>query len=114
MARSFSKKVQGQAFLRCGGKCEKCSANLKVGESEYDHIVPYALTQDSTLENCQVLCIPCHRGVGAKTSDDIKAIAKTKRIWLKHHGIKSPPKFRKAPQGTKYNWQTGRYERAEQ
>ncbi|RVQ09709.1 HNH endonuclease [Sinorhizobium meliloti] len=86
MARSFSKKVQGQAFLRCGGKCEKCSANLKVGESEYDHIIPYALTQDSTLENCQVLCIPCHRGVGAKTSDDIKAIAKTKRNWLKHTG----------------------------
>ncbi|MQW00683.1 HNH endonuclease [Sinorhizobium medicae] len=86
MARAFSKKIQGQAFLRCGGKCEKCQAHLKVGEGEYDHIVPYALSEDSTLSNCQVLCVPCHRGEGAKTSDDIKAIAKAKRNWLKHTG----------------------------
>ncbi|WP_201269096.1 HNH endonuclease [Sinorhizobium meliloti] len=78
--------MRAQAFERCGGLCEKCGARLKVGESEYDHIVPAALGGDATLDNAQVLCIPCHRGVGAKTSDDIKAIAKTKRNWLKHTG----------------------------
>ena len=82
----FSKKTRAEAFSRCCGKCEKCGAHLKVGEGEYDHIIPYAFTQDSTLSNCQVLCVPCHRGEGAKTSDDIKAISKAKRNWLKHNG----------------------------
>lgn len=82
----FDKKTRAEAFRRCGGKCERCQMKLKAGEGEYDHIVPYALSEDSTLSNCQVLCVPCHRGVGAKTSEDIKAIAKAKRNWLKHTG----------------------------
>lgn len=83
----FSKKVRAEAFLRCGGKCEKCEAHLKTGEGEYDHVIPYHFTQDSTIGNCQVLCVPCHRGVGGKTADDQHDISKTKRIWLKHNGL---------------------------
>lgn len=83
----FDKKTRGLAFARCGGKCEKCSAKLKLREGEYDHIIPYFLTQDSTLSNCQVLCVPCHRGIGAKTADDQKMIAKVKRIHAKHFGL---------------------------
>lgn len=87
MARvEFSKKVRAEAFLRCGGKCQKCEARLKPGEGEYDHIVPYHFTQDSTISNCQVLCVPCHRGVGGKTSDDQADIAKCRRIAMKHNG----------------------------
>ncbi len=82
----FDKKTRALAFQRCGGKCEKCEAFLKVGEAEFDHIIPYYFTRDSSLDNCQVLCIPCHRGVGAKTADDQRDIAKSKRIWLKHTG----------------------------
>lgn len=86
MRTEFSKKVRAEAFLRCDGKCQSCGMKLKQSEGEYDHIIPYALSEDSTLSNCQVLCVPCHRGVGAKTSDDIKAISKAKRNWLKHTG----------------------------
>jgi len=82
----FSKKIRGQAFLRCGGNCEKCRAKLKQGEAEFDHIIPFYFTQDSTLENCQVLCVPCHRGEGQKTADDQRDISKAKRNWLKHTG----------------------------
>ena len=109
----FDKKTRAEAFRRCGGKCEGCQMKLKAGEGEYDHIIPYALSEDSTLSNCQVLCVPCHRGVGAKTSDDIKAISKAKRNWLKHNGIKKPSTFPKPPMDTRFNWRTGRYERAE-
>lgn len=86
MRTEFSKKVRAEAFLRCDGKCQSCGMKLKQSEGEYDHIIPYALSEDSTLSNCQVLCVPCHRGVGAKTSEDIKAISKAKRNWLKHTG----------------------------
>lgn len=94
----FSKKVRAEAFLRCGGVCEKCGAKLKQGEAEFDHIVPYYFTQDSTLSNCQVLCVPCHRGEGAKTADDQRDIAKSKRNWLKHTGAwpKSKAKIKSA------------------
>ena len=37
------------------------------------------------LENCQILCIPCHK---AKTKRDVKQIAKTKRIIKKAAGLK--------------------------
>lgn len=90
--REFSKKTRIEVFARAGGRCEKCEAKLKVGEGEYDHILPCALGGDNDASNAALLCVPCHRGVGAKTSDDIKAISKTKRNWLKHIGAwpKSP------------------------
>lgn len=86
----FSKKVRGLAFARCNGKCEKCGGNLKVGGGEYDHVIPLALTGESTLENCQVLCQPCHRAPGAKTAEDVKNIAKAKRREAKHTGVTKP------------------------
>lgn len=82
----FDKKTRIAAFARCGGKCESCEAKLKVGEGEYDHVIPYFLSRDSSLDNCQVLCVPCHRGVGAKTADDQRIIAKVKRVKMKHEG----------------------------
>ena len=82
----FDKKTRIAAFARCGGKCESCEAKLKVGEGEYDHVIPYFLSRDSSLGNCQVLCVPCHRGVGAKTADDQRIISKVKRVKMKHEG----------------------------
>jgi 5-methylcytosine-specific restriction protein A len=82
----FSKKTRGLAFIRCGGKCEKCEMKLKVSEGEYDHVIPYFISRDSSLDNCQVLCQKCHRGVGAKTADDQRTISKIKRIQMKNNG----------------------------
>lgn len=88
--KEFTGKIRKQAFIRCGSKCEACNAALKIGEGEYDHIIPWALSEDSSIENCQVLCVPCHRGVGAKTADDQRHIAKAKRREAKHIGITKP------------------------
>jgi 5-methylcytosine-specific restriction enzyme A len=96
-ASEFSKKVRGLAFARCKGKCEKCGAVLKVSEGEYDHVIPLALTGESTLDNCQVLCRPCHRDPGAKTADDVKRIAKAKRTEAAHRGITAPKQPIKSP-----------------
>lgn len=99
--REFSKKTRAEAFMRCGGLCEGCGARLKTGEGEYDHRIPDALGGEPTLDNCQVLCVPCHRGAGAKTAQDVKAIAKVKRIQMKHSGAwpasKTPIKSRGFP-----------------
>src|SRR4029077_12753474 len=95
----FTMKVRQQAFERCKNFCEMCGANLGIGKYEFDHIIPYFLTQDSSAGNCQVVCIPCHRGEGAKTADDAAIIAKVKRVEAKHNGTwpKSPRKMRSRP-----------------
>src|SRR5438874_303166 len=102
MARKeFSKLVQRSAFLRADGKCEGCGAKLSVGRFAYDHRIPDGLTGEPTLENCQVLCSPCHR---AKTDIDVADIARAKRRADKHIGVKDPHRrpmqsrgFAKAP-----------------
>jgi 5-methylcytosine-specific restriction enzyme A len=105
MARiEFSKKVRAAAFLRCGGNCEGCGMKLKRGEAEFDHRIAYFLSQDSSLENCQVLCVPCHRGVGAKTADDQKIISKVKRTKAKHEGTFPPSKAKIRSAGFGKRW----------
>jgi len=93
----FDKKTRTAAFLRCKGLCEKCQGRLKIGGGEYDHVIPYFMTQDSTLSNCQVLCTPCHRGIGAKTANDQRDISKVKRVEAKHTGTVRPAGQMKSP-----------------
>lgn len=94
----FSAKTKALAFLRAAGYCEnqvvdehgsttRCGAKLTVGKFHYDHIVADGLRKDSSLENCAVLCIQCHKD---KTARDVPAIAKAKRLERTHRGIKKP------------------------
>ena len=105
--REFSRKIRARAFERCGGNCEGCGARLKVGEGEYDHILPDVFGGEPTLANCQVLCTACHRD---KTRTDNRAAKKSSRSRDKHTGAfkPSPRGFRK-PAGAVYDWSRGRY-----
>lgn len=99
--REFSKKTKRDAFVRAAGHCEGpgCGAKLTLGKFAYDHIDPDGLTGEPTLENCQVLCAPCHL---EKTRLDVKHIAQAKRREDAHRGIRQTSKlqgqgFAKAP-----------------
>jgi hypothetical protein len=59
---------------------DRCGATLERGMYHYDHINPDWFSGCNKLENCQVLCLPCHL---AKTKRDVRNIAKTKRIIKK-------------------------------
>ena len=92
--REFSKAVLRAAFARAEGRCEgvladggRCPCALQVGHFHYDHIVPAALADDASLENCQVLCRPCH---AAKTVMDVGVIARVRRMRDRHLGIADP------------------------
>lgn len=86
MRREFPKSVKLAAWERCKGHCEGCTAKLFPGRFEFDHDIPDWLGGEPTLENCMVLCDPCH---GAKTAKvDIPRIAKTKRVRNAHLGIR--------------------------
>ena len=79
----FSRTTNATVFLRANGKCEGCGARLKVGESEYDHVLPCALGGTNEPENCKLLCKVCH---GAKSGDDVRRIRKSDRQRDKHNG----------------------------
>jgi 5-methylcytosine-specific restriction endonuclease McrA len=87
MTRSeFKPATKAKAFERSGGLCETCKERLQVGKFHYDHVIPDGLGGANTLENCGVICTPCH---GAKTtSRDVPQIAKMKRQKRAHIGAK--------------------------
>jgi 5-methylcytosine-specific restriction protein A len=83
MRREFSRKTRAEVALRAGGCCEACGAKLKVGEGEYDHILPDQLGGEPTAENCSLVCRVCHR---AKTANDVGRIRKGDRQRDRHTG----------------------------
>ena len=112
----FTRKVMVAAWERAGGRCEHedgglngrrsiagwCGKKLRPGDCEYDHIIPYAISQDSSLNNCQCLCKAHH--LLKTTTADVPTIAKTKRNHANHIGAKKPgrgfqSKFRRKMNG---------------
>jgi 5-methylcytosine-specific restriction enzyme A len=84
MSRIFARSVKLATFEREEGRCQICGC--KVITAEYDHIVPWALSEDSSASNCQLTCVRCHR---AKTSDeDVPRISKAKRVYEKRAGVR--------------------------
>jgi len=84
----FTARTKVEAFTRSGGRCEKCTARLSVGNTEYDHEIACGLGGDNDVRNCIVLCRSCHR---AKTYQrDVPAIAKAKRNHRHTIGVRKP------------------------
>ncbi len=87
MARTeFKARVKLDAWERCKGLCEKCTAKLYPGRFQYDHIIADGLGGEPTLENCRVLCDTCH---SQKThTEDRPIMQKADNIRKKHLGLK--------------------------
>ena len=84
----FSNKTKLDAWTRAKGRCEECGVKIVSG-AEYDHRIACGLDcdgGDNSLDNCVVLCGPCHSVKTAKT--DIPRIAKTKRLMKRAAGIR--------------------------
>ena len=85
--REFNRKTRATIFARAGGRCEKCSAVLKVGEGEVDHILPCELGGEPTVANGRLLCRVCHK---EKTAGDVRRIRKSDRQRDRHTGVIRP------------------------
>lgn len=98
MSRIFTKPVKREALARSGRRCEatgptyglpdgiRCSADLGYGV-EFDHIILWANSRDSSISNCLCVCPRCHRY--KTTTHDTPKAAKTVRQRDKHDGIKN-------------------------
>jgi hypothetical protein len=89
--KEFTKAVKVAAVKRATRDgvtyCDGCNLPMKVWH--YDHDNPDGLTGEPTLENCKLLCLPCH---AEKTKQDVSAIAKAKRREAKALGVRKTPK----------------------
>lgn len=107
MRTEFKAQTKREAWTRCEKRCEgllpsgeRCNANLEHKPHHFDHVIPDAIGGKNDLQNCAVLCVPCH---GDKTNKkDKPLIAKSKRVSDKYNGHRRAPKlrgpgFRKAP-----------------
>lgn len=71
---AFSQDVKEQAYRRAGGKCEcrrtvcghsgRCNKSLAGGWHAH-HKLSQAAGGSDGLENCEALCIPCHKNTGS-------------------------------------------------
>ena len=96
----FSLPVRRAALERYKRHCEgtlpngqPCGVPLQRGRFQFDHDLPSWMGGDSSLENCKVLCTPCHTDKTGKR--DIPTIAKTKRIHDRENGIRKPRTIRR-------------------
>lgn len=95
MRREFPKAIK-VASIKANTRdnvtyCEGCGLPAK--RFHFDHRNPDGLTGQPTLENCQLLCEPCH---AEKTKQDVANIAKAKRREASHLGVRSTPKLQSA------------------
>jgi len=59
--RAFDKRQKRQAYEAQRGICPKCENHYELEEMEADHIKLWSEGGRTNLENCQMLCIECHR-----------------------------------------------------
>lgn len=83
--REFNKEVRKAAWARCAGLCEGCGAALTLGKYDFDHIIADSIGGRPDLDNCAVLCRPCH--LEKTTKLDTPRAAKTERMRLKNLGL---------------------------
>ncbi len=114
MRREFSRPVKFEILRRAtiDGKitCEGCGLVLGAKRFDIDHTIPDALFLDKsrvlTAADGKLLGKDCCHA--PKTAEDVRAIAKVKRVEGRHRGIDKAAGFRRPP-GSRYDWKRGRY-----
>jgi hypothetical protein len=85
--RTFSAEAKRLALESAASTDTRAARPTGGGDIVFDHVVPWELTHDSSLKNCQVLCLTCDR---LKTYErDLPAIALSRPqggLRPRHHG----------------------------
>ena len=89
--KEFSDKTKADAFERAGRCCEECGVYLRDGaKKQFDHIKTAYHGGDNSLENCQVLCCPCHdkKTCDMNSNRSAVSIPKSRRLIKKGAGLR--------------------------
>lgn len=61
--RNINWRLRALVLMRDGARCRLCGANPSSGAIlQADHIKPWSKGGETTLENLQILCVPCNIG----------------------------------------------------
>lgn len=98
--REFSRSQRAAIILRATNAagmvvCEGCGLVLARKPFEIDHEIAEALIVDKskplTIDDGKLLGVECcHRGGANKTRDDVRVIAKAKRVEARHLASRTP------------------------
>jgi hypothetical protein len=103
VARTFTAAVKRRAFAGANGHCEACTAPVAASGYVFDHRIAWALSHDSSLANCAVLCLACH--LVKTVARDLPAIIKAAHQRDSHLGIKGPGRGKTPmPGGRRSGW----------
>jgi hypothetical protein len=58
-SRSIPQDVKIAVAVRDQGRCQHCGTSA--GPMQYDHVIPYSMGGDNSVENIQLLCHRCNR-----------------------------------------------------
>ena len=94
--KEFSKATKARRFEHCEGLCEMCGAKLHVPQFDYHHACEDMLDGGNAFENCRVICKTCHK---VQTKSRAPVLAKVKRVFEKHVGIKKATGWQKTYKG---------------
>lgn len=86
--RHISTTERVRIFSRHGGVCGLCQNDIRNGEEwDVEHRIPLAMGGEDGGDNLYPAHRSCHR---VKTTDDLGALAKAKRVEARHIGAKAP------------------------
>jgi 5-methylcytosine-specific restriction endonuclease McrA len=93
--KGFNPKQRAVIFSENGGVCHLCNGPIQAGQAwDVDHVKALGMGGTNDAANLRPAHAKCHRGVGSKTSDDVKAISRADRLAKKHFGITPKKKGR--------------------
>ena len=82
MRTPIPNRLKQQVLERDGYRCVKCGEE-RISTLEIDHISPWAISHDNSLENLQTLCKNCHH---IKTLGDVHQIFKPEGSFVGNEG----------------------------
>lgn len=109
--RAMSQMRRLRIFEAHGGRCVLCEQRIQAGDTwTVEHLRALALGGADEDDNCGPAHEQCRR---AKDKADVKAIAKAKRMKIKHYGgdrhTRSFGRTLRKPDGFEYDWKQRRY-----
>ena len=70
-SRFFNSSQRNQLFLKSGGKCQSCGAEITLENFHADHIIPFSEGGITEIKNGQALCQKCNLEKGSKLKIDL-------------------------------------------
>lgn len=109
--RSLSTRDRVKVFSQGHGRCYLCKQQITPREKwEAEHPTPHAVGGSDRVEDLLPVHVSCH---ATKTKNDVREIAKTKRIHAKHIGAHRS-QSRPMPGSKRSGWKhlmSGKWER---